>query len=177
MSTNDVPGANPKNNDVLAMGCWAEHSDGSLIFVESVEATRVVYSMFDMVTPPVEYRDAMDEATFKRQFTWLPEAGKALDIKPKPKAGATAEALPAPNLKWTWHDKTAFPWDKVMGEFKPTPKPANVEATMTAAARVATSLGLRAEAIRDAEYRKPTLQKAATTIMTGIREAVQALKP
>lgn len=48
MSTNDVPGANPKNADVLAMGCWAEHEDGSLIFVESVEGGTVVYSIFDI---------------------------------------------------------------------------------------------------------------------------------
>lgn len=31
MSTNDVPGAKTENRDVLAMGCWAEHEDGSLI--------------------------------------------------------------------------------------------------------------------------------------------------
>ena len=58
MSTNDVPGADPRNSDELATGCWAEHEDGSLIFVESTEVNRVIYSVFDMSrTPPLEYRD------------------------------------------------------------------------------------------------------------------------
>lgn len=29
MATDDVPGANPANADVLCAGCWAEHDDGS----------------------------------------------------------------------------------------------------------------------------------------------------
>lgn len=37
MSTNDVPGANPVNKDILAAGCWAEHADGSLLFVKGNE--------------------------------------------------------------------------------------------------------------------------------------------
>jgi len=72
MSTNDVPGAKPENHDVLAMGAWAEHDDGSLIFVEAVEAGTVVYSIFDVQDPPVEYRDAMPETGFKERFSWRP---------------------------------------------------------------------------------------------------------
>jgi len=38
MSTNDVPGAKAANNDALAMGCWAEHADGSLILMGKQKA-------------------------------------------------------------------------------------------------------------------------------------------
>lgn len=93
MSTNDVPGARPENHDKLAMGCWAEHQDGSLILVESTEANRVIYVIFDTKNM-TQYRDAMPEAGFKRQFSW--------DGKDPKKE------------KWTWHDKTAFPWERVM---------------------------------------------------------------
>lgn len=92
MSTNDVPGANPANRDELAMGCWAEHDDGSLMVVSSTENDEVVYSMFDMSkVPPVEFRDKMPIDDFKKYYSW---DGK--------------------NTKWTWHDKTPFPWDKVI---------------------------------------------------------------
>src|SRR5947209_8109714 len=95
MSTYDVPGATPANGDELAMGCWAEHSDGSLLLVESTEGSRVVYSLFDLSKqPPIEYRDAMAEVSFKKSFTWN-------------KAKKKGE-------KWLWHDKTAFPWDRVI---------------------------------------------------------------
>jgi hypothetical protein len=95
MSTSDVPGHNPDNHDVLAMGCWAEHNDGSLILVENTEGSRVIYSVFDMSKePPIEYRDAMPEASFKRTFSW-----------DKREAGSE---------RWTWHDKTQFPWDRLI---------------------------------------------------------------
>lgn len=95
MSTNDVPGYREENRDELAMGCWAEHADGSLIVVESTEGGRVIYSIFDMDKVPVtEYRDAMADGAFKRTFSWDPK---------KPQAE-----------KWTWHDKSAFPWDRII---------------------------------------------------------------
>lgn len=98
MSTNDVPGANPSNRDELAMGCWAEHADGSMILVESTEGNRAIYSVFDMAkNPPIEYRDAMPIDSFKTIFTW--------DASGKKKT---------PNEKWTWHDKTPFPWDRII---------------------------------------------------------------
>ena len=156
MSTNDVPGANPVNKDVLAMGAWAEHEDGSLIFVESVEAGRVVYSIFDVdQDPPVEYRDAMPEVGFKSRFSWKPGQ--------------------ASGDKWTWHDKTLFPWDRVMQDFPAGARRPSADAEISAAARVAQSLNLRAGAVREREFAKPTLQRAATTIMRGIREAIDAL--
>lgn len=74
MATNDVPGANPSNADQLRMGCWAEHEDGSLIFVKSVEGSRVIYELYDVASNPiVQYTDAMPEEGFKTQFSWDPK--------------------------------------------------------------------------------------------------------
>lgn len=128
MSTNDVPGANPRNNDELAMGCWAEHDDGSLIFVESTETGRVIYSMFDMAKqPPVEYRDAMPETSFKKTFSWVPDGKKT-----------------GTNEKWVWHDKTPFPWDRIIkGGFADGERLPSADHVMSAAERVADSLRLR----------------------------------
>jgi len=92
MSTSDVPGAKDANNDELAMGCWAEHDDGSLLVVHSTENDEVIYSMFDTSkTPPVEFRDKMPMGDFKAYFSW-----------------------DGNNVKWTWHDKTPFPWDRII---------------------------------------------------------------
>jgi len=94
MSTNDVPGANVANSDTLAIGCWAEHKDGSLILVEGVESDRVIYSVFDLSQNPVmEYRDAMTKKDFEEKYSY--------DSKKN-------------NDKWTWHDKTPFPWNLVI---------------------------------------------------------------
>ena len=106
MSTNDVPGHKASNNDVLAMGSWAESKDGSLIFVEGVENGRVIYSMFDTRhTPVLEYRDAMPEADFKTAFSWKADRS---GLKDKKASGVPADIL------WTWHDKTPFPWPSVI---------------------------------------------------------------
>lgn len=131
MSTNDVPGANPANADVLAAGCWAEHSDNSLLFVKGNEAGQVVYELYDLAqTPPVYYQDAMLESAFKSQFSFPP-------------VGSSPE-------KWTWHDKTPFPWSRVMKTFdKPRPVHADVHDTLSAAARVAESLRLRARKVSE----------------------------
>jgi len=162
MSTNDVPGAKASNNDILAMGCWAEHEDGSLIVVESVEAGSVVYSIFDIgVSPRVEYRDAMKESTFKDQFTWK-SSGKG--------------SKKSDNLKWTWHDKTPFPWDKVMEDYPSGEKSIRADDLLSAASKVAESLDLRAEAVRDRHNVMPTIQKAATEIMGTIHRALESLK-
>lgn len=162
MSTNDVPGANPKNQDVLAMGAWSEHEDGSLIIVEAVEAGSVVYSIFDVAqSPPVEYRDAMPENGFKDQYTW--------------KAEGKGSKSPA-NEKWTWHDKTPFPWDRVMRNFPAGVKSASAAEEMTAARRVAESLQLRAGEVRERQGISPTMQRAATKIMEGIADAIGSLR-
>lgn len=118
MSTNDVPGANPANGDKLAMGCWAEHKDGSLIFVEGAEDNRVVYSVFDMAKDPImEYRDAMVKDQFNLMFT---------------------------KDAWTWHDKTPFPWNKVIKKgAMDGPRHASAADTLNAAEKLAERLKLR----------------------------------
>lgn len=155
MSTNDVPGANPANADELKMGCWAEHRDGSLILVESTEASRIIYSIFDMAAAParvIEYRDAMPETSFKSTFSWDSTGKKSM------------------NEKWTWHDKTPFPWDRIIkGGAKDGARAASAQHVLnaaqeimesrnrheTAAARVADALALEGEELdkRSFEHR------------------------
>lgn len=160
MSTHDVPGANPANQDVLALGCWAEHDDGSLIFVESVEGDQVVYSIFDVAQdPPIEYRDAMAEGAFKTAFSWKPEHRR----QPQ-------------DLVWTWHDKTPFPWDRVMDDFRAGQRPSSAVATMTAAQRVAESLELRAGQVVERHHARPTAQRDARDIWTRISDALGAFR-
>jgi len=127
MSTEDVPGANPANKDVLAAGCWAEHEDGSLLYVKGTENDQVVYELYDLdQDPPVSYQDAMREEAFKKAFSYPP-------------VGRSKE-------KWTWHDKTPFPWHRVMRTFdKPRPDYADVHDRLSAAERTARSLRLRAQ--------------------------------
>ncbi len=152
MSTNDVPGARPENHDELGMGCWAEHDDGSLVLVESTEAGRVVYSIFDMSKePPIEYRDAMAEATFKRTFSYDQKAG---------------------GIKWTWHDKTPFPWDRVIkAGASDGPRMPSAKDTLTAAERVAQSLKLRGAEL-DADRFDQEIPKARS-IWERIKTAIE----
>lgn len=130
MSTNDVPGAKTSNGDSLAMGCWAEHADGSLIFVTSTENDRVIYSMFDMAHD-CEYRDAMPTTDFKTAFSWPNKH----------------------NVQWTWHDKTPFPWDRVIkAGAKPGTQALSAGHILTKAEQVAKSLALRAQKINRDQY-------------------------
>lgn len=161
MSTYDVPGANPANNDVLACGCWAEHDDGSLIFVESTEVNRVIYSIFDMAkTPPVEYRDAMTEVAFKKCFSWN-DSGDGEDGKEL----------------WVWHDKTPFPWDRVIkAGATDGGRAAFAEQQLNAAERVAESLRLRGAAIaQDIRHRAERSVRRSATIWDKISRAVAEL--
>ena len=158
MATQDVPGANPANADKLAAGCWAEHRDGSLIYVKGTENQQVVYELYDVAqVPPVYYQDAMREDAFKTQFSFPP-------------AGTSAE-------KWTWHDKTPFPWSRVMKTFdKPSPVYADVHDTLTAAARVAQSLRLRARKL-DPGVVEPNVEKTekkGRAIIDRIQKAIDA---
>lgn len=163
MATNDVPGANPANNDVLCAGCWAEHQDGSLIYVKGTENGSVVFEIFDMAQePPVYYQDAMREGAFKEAFTW----------KPGNPAGE----------KWTWHDKTTFPWQKVMKTFgRPVPRHADVYDQLSAAARVAQSLRLRGQRLTEAEasgrveQEVPKKSAAAGGIVDRVQRAIKVL--
>ncbi len=160
MSTNDVPGASAANRDELRAGCWAEHKDGSLIFVKGTEGGRVVYEIYDLSTdPPTRYQDAMLEAGFKNQFSY-PPVGSSPDL-------------------WTWHDKTPFPWNRVMGKYKPGVDYASVQDQMTAAARVAESLKLRAEEVKRGEYGHMTPETASLgrAIIDKITEALKSAFP
>lgn len=159
MSTNDVPGANPVNNDILKMGSWAEHEDGSLILVKGTENKQVIYEMYDVAHKPVVfYQDAMLEAAFKKAFSFPP-------------VGNSKE-------KWTWHDKTTFPWDRVMDKFnKPIPTEANVEEKLTAAQRVAESLNLRAKNLNKEDFQPNVEQvKVKRNIFDKLAAAYNALK-
>jgi len=152
MSTHDVPGANPANADVLAAGCWAEHDDGSLIFVKGTEGGQIVYEIYDVgQDPPVKYQDAMRELAFQDQFRSFDE--------------------------WTWHDKTPFPWSRVMKTFdKPRPEHADVHEELSAAARVAESLRLRARDLTEEEVTPRTEQRRrkGRSIMERLERALEA---
>lgn len=161
MSTDDVPGANPANKDILAAGCWAEHDDGSLLYVKGTENEQVVYELFDVAQdPPVYYPDAMTEKAFKASFSYPP-------------VGKSAE-------KWTWHDKTPFPWSRVMKTFdKPRPSYADVHEQLSAAARVAQSLRLRAQRLTP-EGVEPMTPRSVPTggrgIVRRLKDALAALR-
>jgi len=149
MSTNDVPGSKPSNHDTLAVGCWAEHGDGSLILVEGTEDSQVIYSIFDVEQdPPVEYRDAMPEDGFKKQFSWPSKS----------------------DIKWTWHDKTPFPWDRVMKDFKSGNKLSSVSGVISVARRIGESLNLRAQSFRSSEKR------SAEEVLQRIKDAILELE-
>lgn len=160
MATNDVPGANPANGDALAAGCWAEHEDGSLIFVKGTEGERVVYEIYDLsAQPPVSYTDAMPEAGFKKAFSW--QRGKSRADR------------------WTWHDKTAFPWERVIAKVqRPRPDFVTAEDQLSAAARVAQSLQLRGQRLAEAEVTAQTEQSAARgrSVLERIEKAITDLK-
>lgn len=144
MSTDDVPGHNPANNDKLATGCWAEHKDGSLVFVLGNEANRVIFVVFDMSRDPViEYKDSMPEINFKREFSWNGTKDK---------------------IRWTWHDKTPFPWDKVIAEgARDGFQYASAGGLMTAAQRVAESLSMRGRELDRAGYEHLQEQELSRT--------------
>lgn len=151
MSTHDVPGAKATNKDQLAMGCWAEHEDGSLIFVESVEGGTVVYVIFDVAqTPPVEYRDAVAEKSFKEMFSW--KGGK--------------------DIKWTWHDKTPFPWTRVIDAGgRGGPGFASADHLMSAAEQVAHSRRMRGKDVDPDDYKH-----LADRIIGSIQNALERLR-
>lgn len=158
MSTQDVPGANPANHDVLAAGCWAEHEDGSLLYVKGTENQQVVYELYDVaIQPPRSYQDAMREAAFKSQFSFPP-------------VGQSAE-------KWTWHDKTPFPWSRVMTAInRPTPQYADVAAELSVAAKVAESLRLRAHEVHKSDIAANTDErsKKGKAVMERLQSAYEA---
>jgi hypothetical protein len=165
MSTNDCPGYDPKNRDELAMGCWAEHEDGSLIFVESTEDDRVIYALFDLAASPViEYRDSMAIGAFKKNFSW----------------SASDKALLS-GIKWTWHDKTPFPWDRVIRRgARDGVRMPHVDDQLTAAERVRRSREIhRGRPVDDAEVRhrveRTEGKDKAAAILDKLQRAISEL--
>jgi len=156
MATHDVPGSNPANQDVLSAGCWAEHDDGSLVYVKGTERDQVVYEIYDVAQdPPVFYQDAMNKDAFESQFSYND------------------------NIKWLWHDKTPFPWDRVMRTFdKPRPEYADVADQLTAADKVAQSLKLRAQRVEQEEITPRTEQRRrhARSVTERLMSALDAFR-
>ena len=172
MATNDVPGANPVNADKLSRGCWAEHDDGSLIFVKDIdENDRVIFEMYDVGTggDPVYYPHAMTKLDFENQFSSF---------------GAKKDKTKKDTIKWTWHDKTPFPWEKVMKIVKSPLPGMSATDTISAAKRIAESLKARSsfldedhvDQVRDdASKGKTRFARAAEAFMKGLSEAMQEL--
>ncbi len=81
--------------------------------------------IFDVATSPItEYRDAMPEDGFKKRFSWKPADPKS--------------------VKWVWHDKTPFPWDRVIKHGASSGEHyASAHDQLNAAQRVAQSLNLK----------------------------------
>lgn len=172
MSTNDAPGAVARNGDELHVGCWAEHSDGSLIFVDSTENGRVIYEIFDMSKPKdvVAFRDAMNEEAFKKHFTWSGDDDDD-DIDDDDDLS---------KIKWTWHDKKPFPWDRVIAEgAKAGPRYTDVEQQLSAAAKVARARALHGVPL-DVESKSHLVDQSrdkqiARAILEGIQGAIDKL--
>ncbi len=132
MSTQDVPGANPRNADKLDVGCWAEDDDRtSLVHVIGHEGGSVVFQLYDLNEKPIlHYQDAMLEPDFK-QFFSAPPTGDS-------------------DVTWTWHDKATFPWDRVMKHVSgKAPIHSDVNDQLSIAQRIATKLGLRAKKLSE----------------------------
>lgn len=161
MSTHDVPGANPKNKDVLALGCWAEHDDGSLVYVHSTEGGRVIFEMMDVADKdnPVSWREAMPIGDFNKTFSW--DDKKFVD-------DSTGRRIP--KEKWLWHDKTPFPWDRVIDDktFAKGQVPMSVHHTISAAQRVAEALKARKERIDVEALRSKVL--SGSSVVSTIRD-------
>jgi hypothetical protein len=165
MATTDVPGSNPAAGDELKVGCWAEHTDGSLIFVEGFENGTVTYSIFDTSTEPItEYRDAMPEKGFRDLFV-------------DPKSGGNS---------FLWHDKTPFPWVRVVkAGAQPGQRFASASDQLSAAERLARSLNLRSRQVEQGEISgraermgaDPSVLKQALNSMEGFIRALKDLVP
>ena len=175
MSTNDVPGAKSHNNDELAMGCWAEHKDGSMIFIKGVENKNVIFDMYDLdVDPPLCYSTSMFQDAFEEKFSWKPDDDNG--------------------IRWTWHDKTPMPWQRVMKSVRDGQMYADAQDQLNAASKLAKSMDLKGTKLtedeisklvnkmrrhhRDMEELKQTIQtrKTPRTILQRIQGAISELK-
>lgn len=162
MATKAVPGADKKNFDSLDVGCWAEDEDaqdpsvvgGSLVFIAGFENGQVVYQMYDLANG-MFYQDAMLKKDFKSFFS-VPPIGSS-------------------KVEWTWHDKTPFPWNRVMKRFtRPAPHHADVIEQLSAAERVAQDLNLRGRELeeQDISHNIDQDRTRGMAIIEAIAEAV-----
>lgn len=173
MSTNDVPGHNSANRDELRAGCWAEHQDGSLIYIYAVEADMVSYRIFDMTkSPPLEYLDRMAVKEFGELFSCDPkDVERVVAVaRGKGKARVTKQL-------YTWHDKTPFPVERILDEgIDPGPKVSPAPHVMRSAAhKVAEALRLRAKDVDPGDYEHRADKNVAMTIGQKIGRAIDAL--
>lgn len=167
MSTPDVPGYNPKNNDKLSKGNWAEHEDGSLIYVTDITPKgKVIFELIDLKNRnnPLKYTHAKDLRDFQKSFSYNP---KSSDID---------------QIKWTWHDKSPFPWEVVMKQLtNPTPLLPDVMDEPNAATKVAQSLQCRLvetltekDALEMGGLTKKEGPSTARSIFQRLRDAMNA---
>jgi hypothetical protein len=158
MATTAVPGADPRNLDDLSVGCWAEDAKGtSLIHVIGHEGGSVIFQLYDLEQdPPLFYQDAMLEKEFKGFFS-VPPIG-------------TSE------VRWTWHDKTTFDWNRVMKRLSmKTPNYADVEDQLTITQKIAQTLGMRGRRLaqEDVTARSGERRDRVVGIMERIADAIE----
>jgi len=159
MSTYDVPGSNPANGDSLHPGCWAETDDDSLVYVEGVSTNEnsVIYSIFDLTDPnnPIEYRDSMPIDGFEELFKNSPD-------------------------KWIWHDKTPFPWQRVMAIFKDGNKIPSADQIISAAEKIAASRQLIKNKLKKDTFshrvKNTNITRSGSIIIDKIQRAINELR-
>ena len=161
MSTNDVPGANPVNKDYLDRGAWAEDKDQtSLVHVIGKEAGSVVFQIYDLTEDPIIfYQNAMIESEFKDFFS-VPPVGTS-------------------DVEWTWHDKTDFPFDKVMKRFSSkTSHHADVQDQMSVAQRIAAKLKIKGKRLTEDDVSAHTDQERGRglAIIDAIGDALSKIR-
>lgn len=160
MGTTAVPGAAKRNMDKLSEGCWGEADDGSLILVVGHETGSVVFDLYDLdQQPPMFFRSSLIEKEFKEAFS-VPPIGKSLDT-------------------WTWHDKTTFPWNRVMKRFSDiTPHYADVEDQLSIAQRIAQRLGVKGKKVAKEDITPNIEQKRSRglAVAEAIGEAIAKIK-
>jgi hypothetical protein len=98
----------------------------------------------------------MSEVSFKSTFSWKPGSQ---------------------NEKWTWHDKTPFPWDRIIKRgFPDGGRMPGAEHILTAAERVAESLRLKGAGIaQDIRHRGEDTRKRVDMIWDKIGRALDEL--
>jgi len=164
MSTCDVPGYDDIKSDAkqdkLRIGVWGEHTDGSQILIEGVEQGRVVFSIFDMsVSPPMEYRDSLPERQFKQQFSFNSKYSIV-------------------DGGWRWHDKTQFPWNKIMDHFPDGTRFPSADIVLNEAQRIVKLKNLRGDIIKKENYSHMMDQigKKGRIIVDKIQRAIGELR-